>query len=65
MARYSWQGKIRAHRVYDVNCAHCPKDEDLGMNTRRGAEKDARELGWRLREEGWVCPRCVKGQTPQ
>jgi hypothetical protein len=56
-------GKIYCRRVYDVWCARCLNDDDLGQLTRLEAEREARALGWSLKADGWVCPRCYSSAT--
>lgn len=35
------------------------------LETMRGLEKDARDLGWKKTREGWVCPHCVAALANQ
>lgn len=32
---------------------------DSLLETLRGIEQDARDLGWKKTRAGWVCPHCV------
>jgi len=56
-------GVIMRSTQYSVWCARCRdglEDYEEYSEGYRGAEKAYREMGWRKRKDGWICPGCAK-----
>ena len=53
------KGEIR--KTYEAWCGICSDWVHLQRSTYAGAEKTARQLGWKkTTAHGWVCPACLE-----
>lgn len=55
---------MKIEKYYDVGCDKCGKHMSTDfftgmMQTRSGAERKAREVGFRVRGDNTLCPDCV------
>ncbi len=65
MPRYE-PGTITREVTYCAVCVDCGScgalrvcDKDRPLQTLNAAEPQARRLGWRKTDRGWICPPCL------
>jgi hypothetical protein len=64
----SYAGQMHKEVTYIVECFNCSDERYTQGGTRRRAEQEARDAGWKdIDPDGWACPDCLpklqKGST--
>lgn len=56
-------GKITTINQYSMDCFSCDANEVDCAVSRKHFIKESRADGWRLRNNNWICPSCVRADS--